>query len=304
MKHPVPAARAIAAATLFAVTTLLATAVATAQPLTTRAADTPRAKAGVLKRTHLLPSKLDFLPGKDHNCFLDTIALNSSVNGVLDEHDCLNDNDGTYLDFYAFDGLAGDVVTVTLRSSELDTYLFLLDPNDNADAVDDDSGGGTDSMLTHTLDESGEWVIGVNGFFPEDLGAYTLTLTLENDPGPGPSTCVPNANTLCLNNGRFRVVVDWATTTGSGSANVVPVGSEDSGLFWFFDENNWELLVKVLNGCGVNDHYWVFAAATTDLEYVMRVTDTAVAGTTRQYGNPGGQPAPAVTDSFAFATCP
>jgi hypothetical protein len=27
------------------------------------------------------------------------------------------------------------------------------------------------------------------------------------------------------------------------------VGTDDSALFWFFEESNWEMLVKVLDGC-------------------------------------------------------
>jgi len=262
----------------------------------------PAEKNAVLKHTHLLPSKLDSLPEKTHNCFLQDIALNSTIQGTLDEHDCLNDNDGTYLDFYAFDGLTGDTVTISLRSNEFDTYLFLFDPHDNVDATSDDvSASNTNSLITHTLDESGEWVIGVNGYAPEDLGSYTLSLSV--DTGGGPTTCQANATTLCLNNERFEVVVDWTTSTGSGRANVVPVGSDDSGLFWFFDPNNWEMLVKVLDGCGNNGHYWVFSAATTNVAYTLTVTDTLV-GTSRQYTNAAGQAAPATTDTGAFATCP
>jgi hypothetical protein len=53
----------------------------------------------------------------------------------------------------------------------------------------------------------------------------------------------------------------------------VPFSSADSGLFYFFNENNWEMLVKVVDGCAFNNHYWVFAAATTNIEYVLTVTD-------------------------------
>ena len=36
-----------------------------------------------------------------------------------------------------------------------------------------------------------------------------------------------------------------------------------SGLFWFFSDTNWEVMVKALNGCGLNNRYWIFSAATT-----------------------------------------
>ena len=117
------------------------------------------------------------------------------------------------------------------------------------------------------------------------------------------SGCIAGETTMCLHGGRFRVEVDWRIFTGdTGRGRVVPFGSDDSGLFWFFFPSNWELLVKVLDGCGFNRRYWVFAAATTDVEYTLRVTDT-VSGQVQRYRNPLGTAAPAITDTAAFA-CP
>ncbi|HVS12696.1 MAG TPA: M64 family metallopeptidase [Thermoanaerobaculia bacterium] len=118
------------------------------------------------------------------------------------------------------------------------------------------------------------------------------------------AACVAGPESLCLNQGRFRVEVSWRDFEDrTGIARVVPVGSPDSGLFYIFDPNNWEMLVKVLDACGVNQRYWVFAAATTNVEYTLEVTDTAT-GETRSYDNALGISAPAITDTDAFATCP
>lgn len=81
------------------------------------------------------------------------------------------------------------------------------------------------------------------------------------------------------------------------------LGVRDSGLFWFFSASNWELLVKVLDGCSLNGHFWVFSAATTNVEYTLRVTDTRT-GEVKVYLNPLGVAADAITDTGAFATCP
>jgi hypothetical protein len=83
----------------------------------------------------------------------------------------------------------------------------------------------------------------------------------------------------------------------------VPLAGGDSGAFWFFGFSNWEMLVKVLDGCGVNGHFWVFAAGSTDLEYTLRVTDTST-GNVQEYFNPLGGTATAITDTIAFADCP
>ena len=117
------------------------------------------------------------------------------------------------------------------------------------------------------------------------------------------SGCIPSSTALCLNNGRFRVEVTWTDfQQNSGPGHVIPF-SGDSGFFWFFDQTNVEFLVKVLNGCDLGGHYWVFAAATTNVGYTLRVTDTST-GDVKQYVNALGISAPAVTDTSAFATCP
>ncbi len=61
--------------------------------------------------------------------------------------------------------------------------------------------------------------------------------------------------------------------------------------------------VKVLDGCAINQRHWVFAAATTDVAYTLRVRDTASGGR-KTYTNRQGVAAPATTDTSAFATCP
>ena len=126
----------------------------------------------------------------------------------------------------------------------------------------------------------------------------------EADPGESKGLCVPSSVDLCLNDNRFRVEVEWRDPAGNrGSARVVPVDSRDSGLLWFFSDNNWEMLVKVLDGCALNDRFWVFSAATTDVEYTLRVTDTEN-DEVQEYFNPLGTASPAITDTGAFATCP
>jgi len=116
--------------------------------------------------------------------------------------------------------------------------------------------------------------------------------------------CVPGPNTLCLNDGRFKVEIEWENFQGQQApADVVPVGSDDSGLFYFLDPDNWEFLVKMIDACDFNDHFWVFYAATTNVGFEMTVEDT-VSGATKIYTNPVRTVAPPILDTSAFATCP
>jgi Fibronectin type III domain len=335
----------------------------------------------------------------DKACVEMNISCNSTVTGVLDTTDCQLGDDSR-IDFWSFQGTAGMSATVNMSSDEFDTYLFLVSPLPDLVTFgrDDDGGAGTDSIIESSLDETGEWAIGANGFDASNLGPYTLRLdcssgtpmapaaptgltaeTLSsteiglgwNDnsnnerefrieyrsPGGagfeylgsvgsystgidaigldpettydfrirasnkvgsssysntatattfgGPGTCVPSETNLCLLDGRFKVEVDWRNFEGvTGPGMVVPFGSADSGLFYFFDADNWEMLVKMVDACNSPfDSFWVFAAATTNVEYTLRVTDTDT-GVVKPYFNPLGTAAAAITDTSAFATCP
>ncbi|MFL6192716.1 MAG: fibronectin type III domain-containing protein, partial [Thermoanaerobaculia bacterium] len=88
------------------------------------------------------------------------------------------------------------------------------------------------------------------------------------------SSCVESPTAICLNQGRFRVEASYRTSQGqSGQAHAVQL-VEDSGYLWFFNPNNIEVVVKVLNACTVNNRYWIFAGGLTDVEVQLIVTDT------------------------------
>ncbi len=134
-------------------------------------------------------------------------------------------------------------------------------------------------------------------------GFYDVTLTVSDGSSADSATrtllveaavpagsCRVDEETTCLQNSRFEVKANWWKADGeAGAANVVGEGTDDSGLFRFFDPENWEILVKVLDGCGINGRTWVLGASTTDLGYRIVVTDT-VTGESRSYENEPGQP--------------
>ena len=90
------------------------------------------------------------------------------------------------------------------------------------------------------------------------------------------TTCETNDTELCLRSGRFKVTIDWEDFDGNtGQGRVSSLRTDDSGLFYFFDQDNWEVLVKVIDGCAVTGHQWVFSAASTNVQYTLTVTDRA-----------------------------
>lgn len=117
--------------------------------------------------------------------------------------------------------------------------------------------------------------------------------------------CTTTATTLCLAD-RFTVTVDWRVDgppVSEGQGRVAPLTTAESGIFWFFAPTNWEVMVKVLDGCVINDRKWIFSAATTNVFYRLEVFDVEH-GVNKVYFNYPGPPAPAVTDTAALATCP
>ncbi len=135
------------------------------------------------------------------------------------------------------------------------------------------------------------------------IAAVAMDDEASNDDGGDGSECIPSTTTACVLDGRFKVEVVWRDFSNTtGDAQLVPFSSESSVLFWFFSADNWEMMVKVLDACSINNRFWVFAAATTDVAYTLRVTDTED-DTVTEYTNPLGNAAAAITDTDAFATC-
>ena len=121
-----------------------------------------------------------------------------------------------------------------------------------------------------------------------DVNAFTDSGT----PSPSPAAFAPAGKSAaaacpagaCL--GAFQISIEWIdpATGATHQASGVPL-SDDSAYFWFFDANNIELIVKVLDGHAVNGHWWVFYGALTDVEYTLRV-DWPDRNLSRSYHNP------------------
>lgn len=128
----------------------------------------------------------------------------------------------------------------------------------------------------------------------------------------GDAHCVPSDTVLCLlqdggEEGRYEVRIalgapehfdaedlpareDWQTCDVPAATRVPAfpchtkvvrggsrvIGTDDSGLFYFYDPKNWEVLIKVLDGCATTlPNHWVFAASASDQGMRIFVRDTA-----------------------------
>ncbi len=130
----------------------------------------------------------------------------------------------------------------------------------------------------------------------------------EDDVRPGPLTapptgagytnCLPSASRLVFD-GDYRVSLCYETADGTkGEARAGIYKSSKSGLLWFFDNENAEVLIKVLDGCEENGHRWVFMAAATDLAFNLYVTDGR--SRTWSYHNKQGEAAVTQNDTMAL----
>ena len=156
--------------------------------------------------------------------------------------------------------------------------------------IDDVVGGDAGALARETFREI------------EGLAARPAEIAMT-ESAEAPQACVQDAQTLCLSNGRYQVRTTYQTAQGqSGAGNGVRLTS-DTGYFWFFNQNNVEMVVKVLNACSLNSRYWVFAGGLTNVKVTMTVTDTNN-GTVKTYTNPLGTPFQPILDTGAFATCP
>ena len=120
---------------------------------------------------------------------------------------------------------------------------------------------------------------------PGDADAGVFSRRLETALPTTP--CVAGTQQLCLADGRFSVRVSWRDFEGdTGTGNARPL-TGDTGSFWFFEEANLEIVVKVLDARGVNGFFWVFYGALSNVEYTLTVDDS-VTGNSKTYFNPLG----------------
>jgi fibronectin type III domain protein len=123
----------------------------------------------------------------------------------------------------------------------------------------------------------------VNAFPAPSSSASSTAASLQPTTA---AVCAPG--TLCLFGGRFQVEVSWRTSGDEGTGTPVPLaGTDQSGMFWFFGEQNIELVAKVIDARPLTGTFWFAYGALSDVEYDIKVTDTTNEAT-RIYRNASG----------------
>ena len=123
------------------------------------------------------------------------------------------------------------------------------------------------------------------------LGRYVFERTDAPPPEP-----------LVLAGGRFEVTAVWTTPSGSSGYGRPMALSDDTGYFWFFDDDNVEVVLKVLDACGFAGRYWVFAGGLTNVGVELTVRDVE-ADVEKIYTSTADQPFQPIQDTAGLATC-
>jgi hypothetical protein len=122
------------------------------------------------------------------------IELNGpAVEGNLDNKDNILPVDNSYYDIYAFEGTAGQQVTIEMTSSEIDPYLILLNADGSELAQDDDSGGDKNAKITVTLPTDGTYTFLANSYEAGQSGNYQLKVVTTV---PSLPSLLPSSQTL------------------------------------------------------------------------------------------------------------
>ena len=184
---------------------------------------------------------------------------------------------------YRFDGLPAGQYFLIAGGDRTVRHLY---GSGDCDDSDDGDGDDCDPLFGTPI------VLGSD----DDLAVVSLDLQATQCLFPGLDLCLGE-------NGRFRTLVKWQDTAGANGFGASWGLTSDSGVFSYFNADNIEGIVKVLDACdGPSHRYWVFAAGLTDVQTTLWVTDLA-SREIRVYENPQGRAFLPIQDTEGFDSC-
>ncbi|MDZ4113929.1 MAG: PPC domain-containing protein [Brevundimonas sp.] len=117
------------------------------------------------------------------------ITFGASLQGEIGEGDPRDDDDRGF-DAFTFAGVEGQRIQAIMRSGDFDTFLQIGKADGEFTALADDDDGlleGTDSRLTFTLPEDGDYVLRALPLGSDAKGLYSLEL-IDRGPQPQPGS--------------------------------------------------------------------------------------------------------------------
>ena len=180
-----------------------------------------------------------------------------------------------YARYYAFTLGSESEVTITLESSDADTYLYLREGEARSGEFlyqNDDDGGTTRSTIQETL-AAGTYTIEATTYGTGETGSFTLTVsglgaTAPTPPGPTPSD--PCGQTLT---GDGSVTGEWAE--GCDSA----VSERGHARYYVFTLGSESAVTITLESSDADTYLYLWAGEARSGEFLYQNDDDG--GTTR-----------------------
>ena len=122
------------------------------------------------------------------------LPFGATIQGEINEVDP-TDGEERGFDAFSFRGTAGQRVQAIMRSGDFDTYLQIGRAGSSFEALvsdDDGLGEGTDSRLSYTLPEDGDYILRALPWVSEGEGLYSLQL-IDKGPQPLPGSILVGA---------------------------------------------------------------------------------------------------------------
>jgi len=234
------------------------------------------------------------------NCPATPITLPATINGQIKASTCRDVID-TAEDVYAVTVVAGETLTITMRSTDFEVFLYMwhgtgsITTNRTSYHV---INGTSVVTATHTFATAGTYLIEAGSLWTGSTtypwtGDYRLTVTTSRNTGTG---CTATDSTVCLQNGRFKVSIDYVNPFANPprpgtfrTTRLTAVGSNpDTALFGFDNAQAVEVVVRIVDARPFAPRFDIYYGGLTDVEYTVSVTDT-VTNKTRTYRNTVGQ---------------
>lgn len=208
---------------------------------------------------------------------------------------------GTSINYVLFVQGLSTITGAHIHRASDSSVVVNFNPNFSGGGATGTVPGAAQSLINEIVANPSAFYVNVHSSeFPNGAIRGTLISSGSGSGQEAPSTCVPSDAVLCLTNNRFKVEATWTTTNGQTGAGHGVKLTNDSGYFWFFNADNVEMTVKTLNACsGGFASNWVFASGLTNVQVVLKVTDTSN-GKVRTYANPQGVAYQAIQDTAAF----
>ena len=114
------------------------------------------------------------------------LQVGTTTQGELARGDAQLDT-GEYFDSYTLAAQAGQAITLELRSTAMDPYIFVRGPSDFSRDNDDGPNMGLNSRLDIVFSQTGTYSVVATSYAAGEVGAYTLSLSEGTSPADSAS---------------------------------------------------------------------------------------------------------------------